>query len=150
MSGIRDLIYEVEKLLPETVFINIKEELFISEDIDSEVDEASSRFGYFAVLSEKSETKYQKLKFAFEAWKGKEEERIAREREYDSKKAFTEKQMTAYVRSLSKHKSFMLKLIEYDEQRRIMKVIARAFEMKKDLIQSKSANRRNELKGSRS
>lgn len=149
MAKIKDLIYEVEKLLPETVFINIKDELYISEDIDTEVDQASARFGYFAVLSEKSETKYQKLKFAFEAWKGKEEERVAREREYESRKPYTERQMTAYIKSQEKAKSYQLKLIEFDEQRRVMKVIARAFEMKKDLIQSKSANRRNELKGPR-
>jgi len=149
MVKIKDLIYEVEKLLPETVFINIKKELHISEDIDTEVDEASARFGYFAVLAEKSETKHQKLKFAYEAWKGKEEERVAREREYDGKKSFTEKQMNSHVKSQDRHRSYNLKLIEYDEQRRIMKVIARSFEMKKDLIQSKSANRRNELKSPR-
>jgi hypothetical protein len=140
----KDLIVEVERLLPEPVVVNIREELSISEDIDTEVDQAASKFGYYAVLSEKAQTKLDKLKFAFDVWKAKEEERIATEREYEGKKSLTLPQMTAYVKSQEKYKSYQLKLIEYEEQKRILKVIANAFEMKKDLVQTKAANRRNE------
>lgn len=140
----KDLVVEVEKLLPEPVVLSIRDELSISEDIDTEVDRASSNFGYYAVLSEMAQTKFDKLKFAFETWKAKEEERIATEREYEGKKPYTVAQMQSFVRSQEKYKSFQLKLIEYEEQKRILKVIANAFEMKKDLVQTKAANRRNE------
>jgi hypothetical protein len=148
----KDLLYEVEGLLPEKVVISVKDQLKLSEDIDSEVDKAAGVYGYYAVLSERAETRYQKMKLAFEKWQAETESRYFHEKREEIKssskdlklKMPTEAQMKAYVRTQSKFRAYQIRLIEYDEHRRILKVLARAFEMKIHLVQTKSANRRKE------
>ena len=140
----RDILFEVENLLPEKVVINVRKDLMISEDLDTEVDQAASQYGYYAVISEKAETRYQKMKFAFEHWKAEVESRQIMIRAKEAKKSFTEAQMKAHVMCQPKYRAFQIRLIQYDEQRRIFKIIARAFELKKDLVQTKSSNRRKE------
>lgn len=145
----RELVYEIEGLADETVTIAIKKELMISEDIDGEVDKAAYRFGYYAVLAEKAETRYQKLRFSYDTWKAGVEAEEHKVRMYEKKKTLTESQMKSFVMSQSKYKSFQARLIQYDQDRRLIKVVARAMEHKKDLVQTKSSNRRNEMKGAR-
>lgn len=140
----RDLLYEITNLLPEKVVVSIKKDLHITEDIDTEVDQAAAQFGYYAVISEKAETRYQKMKFAFEQWRATTESKEILTRAREGKKAPTEAQMKAFVMSQPKYKGFQIRLIQYEEQRRITKVIAKAFELKKDLVQTKSSNRRKE------
>jgi hypothetical protein len=140
----RDIQYEIKNLLPESVFISIKKDLQITEDIDTEVDQAAAQFGFYAVLSEKAETRYQKMKFGFEQWRAQVESNQIMLRAREAKKPFTEAQMKSHVMSQMKYKAFQIRLIQYDEQRRIIKVIAKAFELKKDLVQTKSSNRRKE------
>jgi hypothetical protein len=142
----RDLVYEVKGLLPESVVVSIQKDLRISEDLDTEVDRAASHYGFYAVLSEKAETRYQKMKFAFEQWKAEIESRQIMLRARENKKAFTEAQMRAHVQSQPKYRAYQVRLIQYDEHRRILKIIARAFELKKDLVQTKAANRRKETR----
>jgi len=145
----RDLVYEIAGLLPKTVTFVISKALKISEDMDTEVDEAAYLFGFYAVLAEKAETKHQKLKFNFESWRAGAESNENITRSTEGKKSHTEAQMKAVIMSQPKFRLYQKKLIEVDEQRRILKVISKALEMKKDLVQTKSSNRRNELKGGR-
>ena len=140
----RDIVYEIKNLVPESVIISVKDDLTITEDIDTEVDRAASHFGFYAVLAEKAETRYQKMKFAFDQWKAQVESAEIMTRAREGKKPFTEAQMKAHVQSQPKYKAFQIRLIEFDEQRRIVKVVAKAFELKKDLVQTKSSNRRKE------
>ena len=65
---VRDIIYELKGLLPEKIVVSVEEQLRISEDMDEEVDGAAKSYGYFAILSERAETRYQKMKFAFDQW----------------------------------------------------------------------------------
>lgn len=143
----RDLIHEVKGLLPEPVAISIKTQLLITEDMDHEVDTAARTFGYYAVLAERAETRYQKMKFAYDEWKATVETRAARERASEGAKKFTEAEMKAHVQSQTKYRAYQLKLIQFDEDRRVLKVISKAFELKKDLVQTKCSNRREEHKG---
>ena len=143
----RDLVHEITGLLPEPIVISIKDQLRITEDLDYEVDTAARTYGYYAVLGERAETRYQKTKFAFEYWKAQIESREDQERAADGRKKMTEAERTAYVRSQTKYRGFQLKLIQFDEDRRVMKIIAKAFELKKDLVQTKAANRRREHYG---
>lgn len=145
----RDVLYEVKGLLPEKVVISIEEQLKISEDIDSEVDDAAKNFGYFAILSERADTRFQKMKFAFEQWQAEVETRAMSERRANSEKPFTEAQMKAYIRSQPKYSAFQTKLIELDEHKRVLKIIVKAFEIKSGLIQTKASNRRNEISKTR-
>ena len=142
----RDLSIEIKDLVPETVTLKLRADLKISEDIDTEIDIAAINFGYYAILAEKADTRYQKMKFSFDAWQADKEARALRLRQAEGLKAYTEAQMKAHIRSQPKYRGFQLQLIDMDEQRRILKVVAKAFEMKKDLVQSKSANRRSEIK----
>lgn len=140
----RDILYEIKNLLPEAVVVSIQKDLRISEDIDTEVDRAPAQYGFYAVLSEKAETRYQKMKFGFDQWKAGVESDQIMLRAREGKKAFTEAQMKAFVSSQPKYKAYQIRLIQYDEQRRIVKIIARAFELKLQMIQTKAANRRKE------
>jgi len=142
---VRDITYEIKGLVPEKVAVSIAAELVISEDVDFEVDNAAKNFGYFAILSERSETRYQKLKYAFDAWQAEIETRANLERKAESLKSFTEHQMKSHVRSQPKYSAFQTKLIDLDEQRRILKVLLKAFEIKAGLIQTKASNRRSEI-----
>lgn len=142
----RDLSYEIKDLVPTPVTLKLRADLKISEDIDTEVDIAAINYGYYAILAEKADTRYQKIKFAFEAWQAGREAYAQRQRQADSLKPFTEAQMKAHVRSMSKYRGYQIKLLELDEQKRILKVIAKAFEMKKDMVQTKSSNRRTEIR----
>lgn len=143
----KEIIYEVEGLLPETVVIRVRKQLQISEDLDTEVDRAAKTYGFYAVLAEKAETRYQKIKFACETWIAETEATAHSERYREKLKAYTEAQMKAHVRSQAKYRAFQIKLIRFDEHRRVLKIIAKAFELKKDLIQTKAANRRREDRG---
>ena len=142
----RDLVFEIEGLVPEPITVALRADLKISNDIDTEIDVAAINFGYYAILSEKANTRYQKIKFAFEAWVASTEAAALRIRQAEAKKPYTEAQMKAYVRSQTKYRGFQMRMIEYDEQQRILKVISKAFEMKKDLVQTKAANRRGEIR----
>jgi hypothetical protein len=142
----RDLAYEIKGLVPATVTLKLAADLRITEDIDTEVDTAAINFGYYAILAEKADTRYQKVKFAFEAWVAETEARALRQRQAEGLKAYTEAQMKSYVRSQSKYRGYQMKLLELDEQKRILKVISKAFEMKKDMVQTKASNRRSEIK----
>lgn len=145
----KDVIYEIEGLVPEGYRVSLKKELMISEDIDAEVDKAAYLYGYHAVLGEKAETKYQKCKFAYEAWRANVEAEQSKSRAYEKLKAFTEAQMNAFVMSQDRYRAYRARLLELDEQRRIVKQIAKSFELKKDLVQTKSSNRRIEMKGAK-
>lgn len=145
----RDLTYEIKGLLPEKVVLSIEEQLKISEDIDNEIDDAAKNFGYFAILSERSDTRYQKMKFAFDQWQAEVETRAMMERKASGDKPYTEAQMKANIRSQPKYSAYQTKLIELDEQRRVLKVIVKAFELKAGLVQTKASNRRTELSKTR-
>ena len=142
----RDLKYELTGLVPEKVQLKLRKDLKISEDIDTEVDIAAVNFGYFAILAEKADTRCHKVKFAFEAWQAETEARALRERQAAGQKQYTADQMKAHVRSQPKYRGFQMKMIELDEQKRILKVIAKAFELKKDMVQTKASNRRSEIR----
>lgn len=150
----KDILFEVEGLLPAKVVVSVKEQLKVTEDLDHEVDTAAGTYGYYAVLAERAETRYQKMKLAFESWQAEVESRFTQERRIEMRSAPkesklkmpTESQIKAFVRTQSKYKAYQIKLIEFDEHRRILKVLAKAFELKSGLVQTKSSNRRNELK----
>jgi hypothetical protein len=144
MKKTAEIFYEVKGLLPDAVVISLRGELTISEDLDNEVDTAATQFGWYAVLAEKAETRHQKMKFAAETWAAEIEAGEASTRESAGLKAHTEARMKAFVRSQPKYKAYQLKLIEFQEQARILKVIAKAFELKLALVQTKCANRRKE------
>jgi len=141
---VRDILYEVKGLLPDPVVISLEKQLRVSEDLDEEVDQAAHIFGYYAVLAEKAETRYSKMKFAYECWSAEIESRVITERQSLGVKPFTADQMKAYVRSQAKYRAYQLKLIEFSEHSRILKVISKAFEIKVELVRTKAANRRKE------
>lgn len=133
-------------LLPEDVVFKLKEELTISEDIDSEVDEASARFGFFAVLSERAESRYQKIKTHFDVWEANTVTAYLRESELDGKKKPAKEAIDLFVRTQPKYFAYKDKLNKFDRERKILRQIALAFEKKANLIQTKSSNRRSELR----
>lgn len=142
----RDLEFEIKGLLPEDIYFSVKDELKITDDLDREVDEASARYAFYALLAEKAETMYQKLKFRSEGWRAEVESTESSRRFSENLKSATEAQMKAFVCPQPKYRQYQVKLIEYDDKRRVQKILARAFEMKKDLIQTKCSNRRTEAK----
>ena len=51
----KDLILEFKDILPDTILFSLKDQLTISNDIDSEVDRAAPEYGYWAIIAEKAE-----------------------------------------------------------------------------------------------
>lgn len=148
----KDILFEVEGLLPKKVVVSVKESLRLTEDMDFEVDTAAGTFGFYAVLAERAETRYQKMKLAFESWQAEVESRFLHEKRVEVRTAPkeakarmpTEGQTKSHVRMQSKYRAYQIKLIEFDEHRRILKVLSKAFEMKSELVRTKAANRRIE------
>ncbi len=140
----KNLQYEVKDLLPKPVQISLKEELMISEDIDSEVDRAAHIYGYYAVLAEKAESRLQKLRYAYDIWRAEIEKNKTQEMRDDGEKPYTVGQMDAFVKAHPKYHSYQAKMTELEEHRRILKVIAKAFELKSEMVRTKAANRRTE------
>lgn len=142
----QELIVQIEGLLPKEIFVKVQDRLLISEDIDSEVDKAASNFGYYAVLAEKAETRHKRLKFAMETWRSEIESRVDLERFKNGEKKFTVAQMQSHIAVQEKYKAYSLRLIALDDAARTLKILAKAFEKKADMIQTKSSNRRTEIK----
>lgn len=140
----RDLLLEVEGLLPEKISFHVKKLLTITEDIDYEVDHAAAEYGFYAVLAEKAETRYSKMKFAFDQWKAQVETRTLIEKKKDGEKPLTEAQMKAYVMAQPKYVTYQNALQKLDHELRVLKIIAKALELKAGQIQTKSSNRRSE------
>lgn len=143
----RDLLHEIKGLLPEPVVISVAAQLKISEDLDHEVDTAARTYGYYAILAERAETRYNKVRFSYETWKATVESQEDQERISDGRKKMTEAERTAYIRTQPKYRSYQLKIIQFNEDMRVLKIVAKAFELKKDLVQTKCSNRRGEIKG---
>ena len=140
----KDFKVEIEGLMPEKLSLKVKESLHISEDIDSEVDKAAAEYGFYAVLSEKAETRYQKIKFAYDKWRAEVETSENATRARDGLKPRTEAQMKAFIAQSERNKAYQLKMIKLDEDRRHIKALAKAFELKSEMVRTKSSNRRSE------
>ncbi len=140
----KELKYKVDGLLPESVKISLKDELVISEDIDSEVDKAAHHYGFYAVLAEKAESRHQKLKYSYDIWSAQAEKDKAHSLKELKEKPLTVNAMQSFIRSHPKYHSYHSKLTELDEQRRVLKAVSRAFEMKSEMVRTKSSNRRVE------
>jgi len=140
----KDFRIEVEGLVPEKISLGVRAALKISEDIDTEVDQAAANYGYFAVLSEKAETRFQKIKFAYDKWRAEFETSENATRARDGQKPRTEAQMKALIASSERNKAYQLKMIKLDEDRRHMRALAKAFELKSEMVRTKSSNRRSE------
>lgn len=139
----REYIVEIEGLVPETVTASLKEDLTISDDLAVEIDRCAAQFGYFAVLSERAQSRYQRLKLSYEMWQAEIEKQMLD----DGLKFKLVKDMNREVLGMPKSKLYRAKLLKFEEEAKILKQIAKAFEIKKDLIQTKSSNRRSEIGG---
>lgn len=140
----KDIKFEFEGLLPDTIEFSLKEELSISEDIDSEIDRAAHKFGWYAVLAEKADTRYQKLDFAFNKWKSITKTNELKRRELEKNKKLTKEQMDDFIQSRPLFAAYQLKLIKYGDNKRILRSIAKAMDIRCSMVQTKAANRRKE------
>lgn len=129
--------------LPETVQVKVWEELRI-KDIDAEVDEAAARFGFWAVLAEKASYRLMRMEFAFDAWKDERTEQKQQELEARGERLFSSARMMRHLKTLASYRSYELQIIEFTYARDLLRSLARAFQMKKDLVQTKAANLRAE------
>jgi hypothetical protein len=69
----------------------------------------------------------------------------SRESETLKEKRLTNEQMKCHIRSLPKYMAYRMKIIELSEQKRVLKNIVKAFEIKASMVQTKCANRRREV-----
>jgi hypothetical protein len=135
-----DFIVEIPGLVPETVTVALKEDLTITDDLTVEIDRCAAQFGYYAVLAERANARLQRLKFSYDLWLAEVETELTSERKFRLVKDLERKVML-----LPKAKLYRIKLLKFEEEARILKQVAKAFEIKKDLIQTKSSNRRSEI-----
>lgn len=135
-----EIIIEIPGLVPETVTVALKEDLTITDDLTVEIDRCAAQFGYYAVLAERANARLQRLKFSYDLWLAEVETELTSERKFR-----LVKDLEREVMLLPKAKLYRIKLLKFEEEARILKQVAKAFEIKKDLIQTKSSNRRSEI-----
>jgi len=141
----KDYIVRIDGLVPDSVKVALKEDLTISSDLSREVNEGAAHYGYYAVLAEKANSRFESLKFAFDLWRaGKEKALIKKQGSFK-----LVKDLDRMVMEDPKWKAFKLKLADYQEDAKVLKRIADAFDKKVSLIQTANANRRAEYEGSR-
>ena len=144
----KELVIEIPGLVPEPVTVALKADLTISEDLEREVKCTPSQFGYYAVLSEKAESRYRRCKLGFDLWRSEAEDDLEAQQRVETGKGFSKvKDLTRLIMRQPKYRAYMLKLDEYEEHARILKKVAEAFAHKKDLVQTICSNRRSEMKG---
>ena len=146
LGHIPNITYTVDGLTQEPIEISTRDLMYISEDMDSEVDRAACDYGFYAVLSEKAETKHQRLKFKFEQWKARTEHDELSRREAEKEKKLTEASMRSYIMSQPKYRAYQLKIIDYGERARVCKKVVDVLSARKDLLQTKCSNRRKEIR----
>lgn len=142
---------EIKGLTSKPIEIDLQKQLKITEDIDTEVDQAAFKFGLHAVLAEKASLRFERLKFAFENWQAQIESRLIKDRNAEIKlskdvklKPYTGDQLKSLVKAESKYVRYKNTMIRFEYERNVLKVIADSFSKKKDLIQTKASNRRAE------
>jgi len=140
----KEYVVEIPGLVPETVTVALKEDLTISEDIAREVNVTPAQFGYYAVLAEKAQGRYNNLKLSYDIWKSETEAALIEENGGPFK---TIKEMDRLLFTKPKWRAYRVKLNKFEEEAKILKQVAKAFEIKKDLLQTKSSNRRSEMNG---
>ena len=140
----KDLLYEIKDLLPEPVLFSLKKELTISEDMDEEVNTASAKFGFYAILAEKADARVEKMKISFSIWQAKVKSMRDKESDLAKEKRLSESRLQNYVENQPKNEAYLMKLHQLRTHRRVLKAIANAFKIKSELIQTKCANRRHE------
>lgn len=141
----RELVVEIPGIVPETVSVALKEDLTISEDIEREAKYAAYRFGYYAVLAEKAASKQRKLNISFELWQAEECARQRAELEATGAKRIAQAQLDRLLQLHPKYRAYTVKIEEAKYHEGVLRSIAKAFEIKKDLVQTISANRRREI-----
>ena len=97
-------------------------------------------------MAEKAESRYESLKLAFSMWESENEALRDGESIEKGEKKPTVSQMKAFVQSLPKYRGYQIKLIELREQRSVLKVLAKDFDTRANLVQTKACNRRSESK----
>lgn len=143
----RELVVEIEGLEPgHPVTVALVADLTIGEDLERECKRTAAQYGYYAVLAEKAEARIKRSKLTFEMWKAETEDRIVADAG-GAGKFKRVKDLTRELIKLPRYAAFVRRIIQHEEEAGIMKQVAKAFEHKKDLVQTCNANRRSEMKG---
>lgn len=141
----KELIVEIPDLAKDhTIAIALKEDLTISDDLERECKRTPAQFGYYAVLAEKADARTKRVKLAFEQFSAETEDRIIAEAGGRSKFKAA-KDLTREVAKLPRYYAFKKKIAQCEEDAGVLRQVAKAFEHKKDLVQTMNANRRKEM-----
>ena len=139
----KELVVEIEGIAEgHPVSVALKADLTISDDLEREAKRTPAQFGYYAVLAVKAEAKLNRVDDAFDQWQAETEKRLIGEH---GKPFKTVGDLKRELKLLPKYYSFRQKLEELREHAAILKAVSKAFEHKKDLVQTIAANRRKEL-----
>lgn len=139
-----EIVVEIDGVVPETVKIALKHDLTIGADLAREAERAASMYGYYAVLSEKAKARLGRTELSFRMWRCREEDAIEEEIKTLGRRA-TKTLVDRWLMKRDKYRGYELLIIKLKSEAGILAAIARAFEHKKDLIQTLNANRRREI-----
>jgi len=143
-SAIGNLIVKIQGITKNEIRVQIKKDLSIGEDIDHELRMAASKFGYYAVLAEHAESRFEEAEHSYKLWTSRQERDLITE---NGKEFKTVKELDRKLRMIPAWSQWQSTLVKYRKEARVLKQVAKSFEMRKDLIQSISANRRAENHG---
>jgi len=139
-----EIVIEIDGVVPETVRCALKHDLTIGADLAREAERAASMYGYYAVLSEKATARLRRTELSFKMWRVHEEDAIEDELKALGRRV-TVKLVDRWLMKKEKYRGYELLMIRLKCESGILYAIARAFEHKKDLIQTLNANRRREI-----
>ena len=140
----KNLKINIEGLANKPIQLELKRDLEISDDIEYEAKRAAARFGYYAVLAEEAQARVERAESGYEIWYARESRSLVEE---NGKPFKTVDELKRKIQTIPKYSSWKSTLAKYRKEYRVLKVIAKAFEHKKDLVQTICANRRAEFKG---
>lgn len=139
----KNLKINIEGLANRPITIQMRRDLIITDDIEYEAKRAAAKFGYYAVLAEEAQARVEKAESAYEIWYAQESKAL----EDELGKFKTVDELKRKVRLIPKYSQWKTTLAKYRKEYRILKVVAKSFEHKKDLVQTIAANRRSENHG---
>lgn len=132
---------------PEVVKSNVHEELMVGEqDINTHIDECSSRFVYWAVIDAEVKREYQCKDLDNKTWLAKQKkEAMGSLKTGEKLGSETAKEDAVILAHLEEYMKLNKELIECEYRKNVVASIVTAWKMKADLLVSLATNYRQEM-----
>lgn len=122
------------------VVVNPSPDLEIGADLDAEMGQQPGLFAYYGILAEEAKARAKKVKFRIHCLREDLDARIRAKGEIR-----TEKAIEAAINRSPKMRALFKLSMDRQREAGFLAVLAKAFDQRKDMLQSMGANRRKEM-----